>query len=62
MSETINKVEFDGEFKVCPKCGYEDGFHTMLKQVDQEVKWMFICPTCHAVFDIGYTATAFSSR
>ncbi len=62
MPETVNEIEFEGEFKVCPECGYEDGFHSMLKQVGQEVKWMFICPTCHAVFDIGYSVPGFSEK
>ncbi len=54
MSETIHKIKFAKEFKICPKCGYEDGFHTMLKQDGKNIKWMFICPTCHTIFDIGY--------
>lgn len=51
-SSIINKT-FDGEFRICPECGYEDGFHTMLKQEMAGVRWLFICPACHKVFDIG---------
>jgi len=43
------------EFKVCPSCGYKDGFHSMFKKAEDITKWLFICPSCHDVFDIGYT-------
>ncbi len=45
----------ENEFKVCPSCGYEDGFHTMLKKEEDVTKWLFICPACHNVFDVGHT-------
>lgn len=48
-------IRFDGELRVCPECGYQDGFHTMLKARENGMKWLFICPSCHQVFDIGYT-------
>jgi len=41
------------EFRICPDCGYADGFHTMLKKESDKMKWLFICPACHKVFDIG---------
>lgn len=55
MSYEINKIEFSSEFKVCPVCGYEDGFHSMFKKDGEEIKWYFICPDCHKIFDIGFT-------
>lgn len=55
MSYEVKKIEFDGEFKVCPVCGYEDGFHSMFKALGENVKWYFICPQCHTIFDIGFT-------
>ncbi len=51
----LKKVKFTDEFKVCPVCGYEDGFHSMFKIEDNETKWYFICPDCHSIFDIGFT-------
>lgn len=24
----VNKVRMDTEFKICPSCGYKDGFHS----------------------------------
>lgn len=59
MEEDIQKVKFEEEFRVCPVCGYTDGFHTMLKKDEDKVKWMFICPACHKVFDIGTTLDSF---
>ncbi len=59
MSDKINAVEFEEEFRVCPVCGYKDGFHTMLKKKVDKVKWLFICPSCHEIFDIGYETDQF---
>lgn len=55
MDYKIEKVEMDKEFKDCPACGYRDGFHSMLKKVGDATCWLFICPACHKVFDIGMT-------
>lgn len=55
MSYVVKKIELDCEFKVCPVCGYEDGFHSMFKKENKEIKWYFICPECHKIFDIGFT-------
>ena len=49
------EVKMGNEFKVCPSCGYKDGFHSMLKKDGDTTKWLFVCPSCHAVFDIGHT-------
>jgi uncharacterized Zn finger protein len=51
----IINVTMENEFKVCPSCGYKDGFHSMLKKEGDLTKWLFICPSCHDVFDIGHT-------
>ena len=55
MDYAINQLELGQVFKVCPQCGYQDGFHSMFEgMVDTDrAKWMFICPSCHSVFDIG---------
>ena len=55
MDYTVEKIEVENEFKVCPTCGYKDGFHSRLKREGDHFGWLFICPSCHAVFDIGYT-------
>ncbi len=55
MDYEINSVTVDDEFKICPSCGYRDGFHSMFRKQGGVTKWLFICPSCHNVFDIGYT-------
>lgn len=55
MDYEVNSVDMDVEFKVCPECGYKDGFHSMFKNEDGIMKWFFICPACHSVFDVGFT-------
>ena len=55
MDYEINTVEIkNDDFKLCPSCGYEDGFHSMFKKEGNITKWLFICPSCHSVFDIGF--------
>ena len=55
MDYEVKKVKMDAEFKVCPTCGYKDGFHSMFKKDNDITRWLFICPSCHDVFDIGLT-------
>ena len=58
MDYKINYVQMDGEFKVCPSCGYKDGFHSMFRKDKDITRWFFICPSCHKVFDIGLTVAS----
>jgi len=55
MTYPIHKVTLEEEFKICPLCKYPDGFHSMLHRDGEETRWLFICPSCHEVFDIGRT-------
>jgi hypothetical protein len=55
MDYEIKTVSMADEFKICPACGYRDGFHSMFRKDDSITKWLFICPSCHSVFDIGFT-------
>lgn len=55
MDYEIKHVEMEEEFKICPVCGYKDGFHSMFKSEGSTIKWLFICPSCHEIFDIGFT-------
>ena len=59
MNYEKNRVEIGSVFKVCPKCDYQDGFHSMFEKVgdNSNLSWMFICPSCHSVFDIGLKAS-----
>ncbi len=51
MHYDIQSIQIEEEFKICPTCGYRDGFHSMLKKEHLEIKIYFICPGCHDVFD-----------
>lgn len=57
MTEKVHTIVLEDEFRVCPVCGYSDGFHTMLQKdkIREVVRWLFICPSCHEIFDIGQT-------
>jgi hypothetical protein len=55
MENEINVLKMKEDFRVCPSCGYEDGFHSGFKREGNTTKWLFICPSCHEVFDIGFT-------
>ena len=55
MEEHVRRIDMGDVFRVCPECGYEDGFHSMFKKDGDTRKWLFICPNCHAVFDVGLT-------
>ncbi|WP_028585060.1 hypothetical protein [Desulfogranum mediterraneum] len=55
MAIKRTKMELAEEFRVCPACGYRDGFHSMFQRDGEEVRWLFICPSCHEAFDIGLT-------
>ena len=53
MHYEIVNIEVEDEFKICPTCGYRDGFHSMLKKVKDNMRLMFVCPGCHDVFDVN---------
>jgi predicted RNA-binding Zn-ribbon protein involved in translation (DUF1610 family) len=55
MSQTVQRCDVENEFRVCPACGYERGFHASFVRVgdDREFAVHFICPSCGAVFDLG---------
>lgn len=54
MTIEVTRIEIEKEFRVCPNCGYEDGFHSMFKRIEdrEEFSWKLICPNCHKIFDI----------
>jgi ribosomal protein S27AE len=55
MTIEVNKIQIEKEFRVCPNCGYEDGFHSMFERLEdgEKFSWKLICPNCHKIFDIG---------
>ena len=58
MDEEVNRIKVDKIFKVCPNCGYKDGFHSMFERIQDinEFSWRLICPNCHKISDVGLTA------
>ncbi|UCE37832.1 MAG: hypothetical protein JSW00_00885 [Thermoplasmata archaeon] len=59
MITEVNKIKMETEFRICPHCGYEDGFHSMFERIDESEKlsWKLICPSCHWIFDIGLSVS-----
>jgi len=55
MDYEVTKIEMQQTFKECPACQYSDGFHNMFEKEGDEIKWLFICPACHRIFDTGLT-------
>lgn len=55
MDHDVEKIEMTDEFRVCPACGYRDGFHSIFRKNEQTTRWLFVCPSCHKIFDIGMT-------
>lgn len=56
VSEEIKQVEPEGEFRICPACGYERGFHVSFLRDDDEHRIVLICPNCGARRDVGWRA------
>jgi hypothetical protein len=56
-SKEIVAVEVKQEFRICPTCGYERGFHVafMPKGNKGSLRMILLCPNCAARFDIGKT-------
>lgn len=53
MTVEVTRVDMPETFKECPACQYSDGFHTMFTKEGGVTRWLFVCPACHRVFDIG---------
>jgi hypothetical protein len=51
----IEVLDIEGEFTVCPACGYDGGFHSIFPDYKKkgESKWILMCPSCQAKYDIG---------
>jgi hypothetical protein len=61
----IRYIKVESEFRICPACGYERGFHTSflninanrhtpIKSTREVYKVILICPECGARYDIGW--------
>ncbi len=54
MDQDVTKIDMQETFKDCPVCDYSDGFHSMFQKEGAKTKWLFICPACHRIFDLGF--------
>lgn len=63
--DVIGKVKIEDEFRTCPACGYDRGFHVSLSNVSHDpaspvkstrevFRIVLICPECGARYDIGW--------
>jgi transcription elongation factor Elf1 len=52
-SENIKRIELSDEFRICPSCGYELGFHNSFLKKDSFYQVILICPSCGARYDVG---------
>ena len=56
VSEEIRQVEPEGEFRICPACGYERGFHASFLRNGENYRIVLIWPNCGARYDAGWWA------
>ena len=45
------------EFRVCPECGYERGFHVFFRDEGDDVSLGLICPSCGHSYHLGWKTT-----
>ncbi|MGC9308262.1 MAG: hypothetical protein ACP5FL_05730 [Thermoplasmatota archaeon] len=62
VQEEIHHVKARDEFRVCPKCGYQAGFHVSFLRNEKgydykDYRIILICPGCGARFDINWKLT-----
>ena len=55
VSKDIEKVEIGEEFRECPQCGYQRGFHVSFLADGADHRLVLICPSCGARYDVGKT-------
>jgi len=52
-------VQVNEEFRTCPECGYQNGFHVAFQREGQgaAVAVRLVCPSCSVAFDLGLRIT-----
>jgi hypothetical protein len=55
VSEKVTTVEVKDEFRVCPSCGYQRGFHVSFQPEGnaKSLRLVLICPNCGARYEIN---------
>ena len=53
ISKEISPVKIEEEFRICPACGYESGFHLSFipEEGGADLRLVLICPQCGARFE-----------
>jgi transcription elongation factor Elf1 len=49
------------EFRVCPQCGYERGFHVAFRKGKEAVEIFLICPNCGQSYELGWSTASIKS-
>ncbi len=49
------------EFRQCPNCAYQKGFHVFFKRAKNKMKIGLICPNCGQSYDLGWLTTVVKS-
>jgi hypothetical protein len=42
------------EFRICPECQYQRGFHVFFRKAKDKTKIGLICPQCGYSYEIGW--------
>jgi hypothetical protein len=55
-NDEVIAIEPEGNFRKCPVCRYNDGFHVSFQMEDgsKQGKIILICPNCHQQFQMGW--------
>lgn len=56
LQDKIESISPEGEIRICPACGYRDGFHVSFLPPDNKgnSEIILICPRCHRRFRVGW--------
>ncbi|NYT01844.1 MAG: hypothetical protein GKC10_03680 [Methanosarcinales archaeon] len=52
--QDITRVEIGDEFRTCPHCGYDLGFHVSFLREGKRHRIVLICPNCGSRYDPGW--------
>ncbi len=58
VADKITPIDLKDEFRTCPVCGYDQGFHVSFqKKSGLSARVILICPECGARFNAGWDVT-----
>ena len=55
VNKDIRTIDVQEEFRICPNCGYQRGFHVSFipKEGKKLLRLVLICPSCGSRYEIG---------